>query len=282
MQGKENNDIFKIISKNIPNNFIKESNFIDNHIYSILNYINYNILFETKEINSKNYISEIAQRIIQNKTIKDLFQTNIEKQGNSSKDIIIEVLTSDVLEVNDVDFMDVINSKLVNIYSLYFLKIILTGFKDNILNQLLINKNYEIFLQNDFFKNIIIKYFEKKTFNFVPPIKLGINKNNITIYNGLQIPHSKIYFDKIIKYVNDEINERFIENENLLRKIYEDQREIFEMTEEHSNHMKRFEDNILVELNKYDFFKEIYNQTNDKIKKLLREDYIRYYAIKII
>ena len=282
LQGKENNDIFKIISKNIPNNFIKESNFIDNHIYSILNYINYNILFETKEINSKNYISEIAQRIIQNKIIKDLFQTNIEKQGNSSKDIIIEVLTSDVLEVNDVDFMDVINSKLVNIYSLYFLKIILTGFKDNILNQLLINKNYEIFLQNDFFKNIIMKYFEKKTFNFVPPIKLGINKNNITIYNGLQIPHSKIYFDKIIKYVNDEINERFIENENLLRKHYENKEETLEIIEMYENQLKKIEYNIKNELNKYDFFKEIYNKNIVQLKTLITEDYLKYYIIKII
>ena len=282
LQGKENNDIFTIISKNIPNNFIKKSNFIDNHIYSILNYVNFNVLFETKEINSKNYISEISQRIIENKIIKELIQNNIEKQGNLSKDIINEVFTSDILEVNDVDFLEVINSKLINNYSLYFLKIIFTGFKDNILNPLLINKNYEIFLQNKFFNDIIMKFFEKKTFNLTSPVKLGINKNNITIYNGLQIPQSKIYFDKIIKYVNDEIIERFIENENLLRKQYDKKDEILEIIEIYKNQLKKIEYNIKNELNKYDFYKEIYNKNIIKLKALITEDYLKYYTIKII
>ena len=61
LQGKDKNDIFKIVSKQIPKNFIRESNFINNKLYSILNYINYNILFETKELNHNNYISAIAK-----------------------------------------------------------------------------------------------------------------------------------------------------------------------------------------------------------------------------
>jgi hypothetical protein len=160
------------------------------------------------------------------------------------------------------------------------LKIIFTGLKENLLNQIIINDNLDIFMQNNYFNNLIISFFDR--IDFKSNIKLAIGANNITIYNGLQIPQSKSFLDKVIKYIDDEICNRFIENENLLRKNYEEAREIFEITEEHSSHMKRFENNILVELNNYDFFKEIYNQTNDKIKKLMREDYLRYYAIKII
>ena len=144
LKGKDKNDIFKIVSKQIPKNFIRESNFINNKKYSILNYINYNILFETKELNHNNYISAIAKKIIQNKTVYELLEKNIEKQGDSLKDIIKEVFTSDILEVNDIDFLEVIDSRLNYSYSLNLLNIILAGFKENILNQLLINKNLNI------------------------------------------------------------------------------------------------------------------------------------------
>ncbi len=283
LQGKEKVDLFKVVSKHsekLSHDFLKDLNMIDNKIYFILNYMKYNVLFETKKINNINYINEIANRIIDNKKLKDLLNKNILKQGKNLEGIFNDIFTSDNFEVNDIDFYEVINSKLSNYVSFCLLKIIYTGLKENILNQIIMNDNLELFMQNNYFNNMIITFFDRT--DFKSNIKFQINANNITIYNGLQIPQSKSNLDKVIKYIDDEISNRFIENENLLRKIYEDQREIFEMTEEHSNHMKRFEDNILVELNKYDFFKEIYNQTNDKIKKLLREDYIRYYAIKII
>ena len=44
-------------------------------------------------------------------------------------------------------------------------------------------------MQNEFFNNIITTHFQKIKFNFVPPIKMNVNANKITIYNGLEIPH---------------------------------------------------------------------------------------------
>ena len=283
LQGNEKMDLFKVVSQQsekLFQNYLTDSNLIDNKIYYILNFIRYNILFETKQINNKNYINEIANRIISNNKIKDLLKKNIQKQGKNLGGILNEVFTSDSLEVNDIDFYEVINSKLTNYLSLCLLKIIFAGLKENILNQIVISDNFDLFMQNNYFSNIIRAYFDKVNFNF--NIKLGINLNNITIYNGLQIPQSKSNLDKIIKYVDDEICHRYIENEDLLRKTYEDTDKINEIVDEYSNNMKKFESNIQVELNNYDFFKEIYHQTNDKIKQFMREDYLKYYGIKIV
>ena len=281
LQGKENMDIFKVISKQITKTFIKDNNFIDNKIYSILNYINFNILNETKEINKKNYISEINKKITENKEIKELIQKNIEKQGDSLKEIVNEVFTSDILEVNDIDFLEVIKSKLNSCYSGFLLNIIFSGFKENILNQLLINNDLEFIFQNKYFNRIILDLFNKKTFNFIPPIKPEINKNKVTIYNDLKIPKSKQFLDKIIKYLNDEICERFIINENSLRKNYEKEDEILEVIKAYEEELKKIEKNISNELNKNEFFKEIY-KSSIEIKRMIKDDYIKYFIIKII
>ena len=283
LQGKENFDLLKVVSQQmeqLTNEYIRESNIIDNKIYAILNYIKYNIFYETKQINKNTYIDVIATKIIENDRIKEFLKKNIEKQAKNLGGLINEVYTSDILEVNDIDFFEVINSKLSNYLSVCLLKIILAGLKENIFNQLVIYDNFDLFLQNNYFTNMIYSFFERTSFNFVA--KTGINLNQVTIYNGLQIPKSKTYIDKIIKYVDDEICQRFLDNENLLRIIYEDEEKIAEITKLYGDENKKFESNIQVELNNQELFKEIYNQTNEKLKKLLRDDFLKYYIIKII
>ena len=84
MQGKENSNILTIIQKNeevLAKEYLDSFKFIDNKIFIVLNYIKYNILYETKNINLKNYISKIAEKIIQTEYIKELIINNLKKQG---------------------------------------------------------------------------------------------------------------------------------------------------------------------------------------------------------
>ena len=283
LQGNEGMDLFKVISQQteqLAQQYLKESNLIDNKIYEVLNYINFEVQFETKEINNNNYINVIAQKIIDNNQIKELLKKNIEKQGKILGGVINEIYTSDILEVNDIDFFEVINSKLSIYLSTCLLKVIFSGLKENIFNQIVISDNYDLFMKSEYFKNMIKSYFDNVDFNF--RIKTGVNLNKITIYNGLQIPQSKTYLDKVVKYVDDEICSRFIDNEDSLRKNYENQEEISDLTTNYINELKQFENNILVEINNYELFKEIYNQDNEEIKRKMREDYLVYYVIKII
>jgi hypothetical protein len=242
----------------------------------------YTILFETKELNMKNCTNVIAEKIIKNQTVKNLINNNLKKQGKSIKNIIKDVFISDNLEVNDVDFFEVIGTKLSTYFCLYLLKIVLHSLKSNILNQMINNPNIDLIMKNDFFNNLIMNNFDKTNFNFVPPIRMNINYNKITIYNGLEIPQSKTYLDQLINYTNNEISQRYLKNEELLRKNYVKEEKCEEATQKYMKQLDRFEDNIKTEMNKNDLFKSIYSQNNAELKGIILEDYLKYFIIKYI
>ena len=154
--------------------------------------------------------------------------------------------------------------------------------KENILNQLLINPNFDLLMQNDFFSNLINNVFDKSQFKFIPPVKMNINANKITIYNGLVIPKSKSFLDLIIKYINDELSVRYLKIEESLRKKITKQEKIDEEIKNYNKQMETFEKNIKKEINKYDFFKQIFNQNNEELKKMITNEYIKYFIIKYI
>ena len=110
-------------------------------------------------------------------------------------------------------------------------------------------------MKNDYFYNIVYSAFEKKTFNFVPPIKMNINANKITIYNGLEIPQSKLNLDKLIKYINVQIYQRYIDNENFTK-----EEKNKENIDKYYKEIERLKENIKTDIDKYEFFKIIYSQ----------------------
>ena len=285
LDGKENSDVFKIMQKNneeLATEYIENSNFIENKIFTVLNYIKYKIIYETKSLNIKNYTTEIAEKIIKNDKIKELIKYNLKEQGKTIKGIINDVFTSDMIEVNDVDFFEVINSKLSFYFCKYLLNIILFSLKENILNQILNTSHFDLLMQIEFFNNMINSNFEKTKFNFIPPIKMNVNANNITIYNGLEIPKSKFYFDILIKYINDEISSRYIENEESLRKNYNKEEKINEVTKLYNIKIDRFEENIKIEMNKHELYKIIYSQNYEELKNIMLEEYLKYFVIQYL
>ena len=284
LQGKENSDVLKIMEKKneLAKVYIDNSNFLENKIFTILNYMKYTILFETKELNMKNCTNVIAEKIIKNQTVKNLINNNLKKQGKLIKNVIKDVFISDNLEVNDVDFFEVIGTKLSTYFCLYLLKIVLHSLKSNILNQMINNPHIDLIMKNDFFNNLIMNNFDKTNFNFVPPIRMNINYNKITIYNGLEIPQSKTYLDQLINYTNNEISIRYLKNEELLRKNYVKEEKCEEVTQKYMKQLDRFEDNIKTEMNKNDLFKSIYSQNNEELKAIILEDYLKYFIIKYI
>ena len=52
----------------------------------------------------RNFTTEIAEKIINSKYIKDFLTNNIKLQGKSVKGVIEDVFVTDIIEVNDVDF----------------------------------------------------------------------------------------------------------------------------------------------------------------------------------
>ena len=144
------------------------------------------------------------------------------------------------------------------------------------------NPHIDLIMKNEFFNNLIMNNFDKTNFNFVPPIRMNINYNKVTIYNGLEIPQSKTYLDQLINYTNNEISQRYLKNEELLRKNYVKEEKCEEVTQKYMKQLDRFEDNIKTEMNKNDLFKSIYSQNNAELKAIILEDYLKYFIIKYI
>ena len=283
--GKENLNILKIMEKKseeLAEEYIHKSNFIENKIFTTLNYINYTIFYETEDLNKKNYTTKVAEKIIANDKIKELILNNLKKQGRSIKGVVKDIFVSDIMEMNDVDIFEVIGTKLSTYFCSYLLKIILHAYKENVLNQLLCNPKFELILQNEYFLNLITKTFETIKFNFRPPLKLKINGNNVIIYNDFKIPKSKPYFDLIIKYVKSDIIEKkkdsLVDVEQSLRKNLIGEK-IDKTRKDYTDKIKRFEENLKTEINKYEIFKAIFNQNNAELKIILMEDYLKYYIV---
>ena len=283
LQGKENMNVLQLMQKKnediLAQEYIDNSNFIENKIFTTLNYMKYTILFQTKELNIKNYTTQIAEKIIKNQKIKGLIMNNLKKQGKNIKGIINNVFISDTFDINDIDFFEVINTKLSTYFCIYLLNIIFYGFKENVLNAILNNPHLDIIMENQYLDNLITNVFEKTKFNFIPKIKMNINANQIIIYNGLEIPKSKSYLEIIIKYIDETICKGYNENENKLRKkVLENEAESIQKYQNELNNMHK---NIKVEINnKIELFKSIYNNENKELKKMILNDYLKYYIIK--
>jgi hypothetical protein len=283
LQGKENLNVLQIMQRkneDLAKEYLENSDFIEKKIFTVLNYLKYTVLYETKYLNMRNITTEIAEKIINSKYIKELLTNNIKLQGKSVKGIIEDVFISDIVEVNDVDFFEVINSKLGSFFCNYLLKIIFFSLKDCLLNTLLNNTHFELITNTEYFKNLIHDYFEKTDFIGTMP-KMNINANDITIYNGLEIPKSRTSFDVLIKYINDEIIQRFLDNEKIMRKMYKEEK-IEEVRLKYYKNLERYEENIKIEINKNQLLNVIFNQNNEELKKILFEDYLIYFICKYL
>ncbi len=131
-------------NEDLAKDYMENSDFIEKKIYTVLNYLKYTILYETKNLNMRNFTTEIAQKIINSKYVKELLTHNIKLQGKSVKGIIEDVFISDTMEVNDVDFFEVVNSKLGSFFCNYLLRIIFFSLRDSVLIPLLNNTHFDL------------------------------------------------------------------------------------------------------------------------------------------
>ena len=136
LKGKDGFDIFQIIENNniekVIQEFMINSNFIENNISFVLNCIKFNIWPETKSFNSINYLVNITEKLIKNKSIYELIKKNIILQG--TKNIRMNVLIKDIFSMNYInlnnnDFYEIINSRLEAEFTRYLLNIIYHAFK---------------------------------------------------------------------------------------------------------------------------------------------------------
>ena len=268
-------DLLKVISNQskIGNLFIKEPQFLDNKISMILSYIKFNLLYETNEFNKKNITLQLTERIMENENVKQLIIKSLRSQSQPIYGIIKEDFCSDKMKINDVDFFE------DKYFCDYLLNIIYDSLKENILLPIL--ENYDILMENDYFERLINEEFGKTNFGVLRKVFEG---NKIQICNGLNLPKSKNYLDKIIYYIKEEIYERYIKNENKLRKK-KNEKYIEESKLKYNEELNKLRINIKNEMEKEEykgFFISIYQDKSNEIANFLLNDYFKYFIIKYL
>ena len=278
LNGKEKHNIFNILQKGndfVAEQYIYKKDFIKNNLFLIINYLNYNIIFENEEVNSNNYTSKVYKLITENEFLQEQLINYLKIQGKNIKNSIKDIFISTSLEVNDIDFIEVILTKLSESYQKIFLQIIYACLNDNILNPFIINKDINDLLKDIKFKNLITGYFENST--NTKALKMKLNANNITIYNGLKLPKSFQNFNYLINNFM-EISEQFNKNEESLRKNYKDEIRAQEKEKKYKENLKKYKDRF-IQIMKDDFFESIYNL---KKQETLIDDYLLYFIVKNI
>ena len=212
--------------------------------------------------------------VLNNDFLKKQIIVSLKNQGKNLPNCTKDIYFSDILEINDIDFIEIIGTKLSSIYFEFLLKIIYSGLNDNILNPFIINKNINSLCKNDYFNNLIAQYFEKKE-NFNKKVKMDINGNAITIYNGLKIPKSKQNINILIKFFK-EISQRYSKNEESLRYIYRNDNHIFRKELEYKKNLGTFKDDLKFEVSNNDFLRKIFDLNYERT---LFDDYYVYFII---
>ena len=276
LHGKENLKISELFQNTsiVAEKYIYNKKFIENNIFKIINYLNYKILFETKDLNNRNYASKITEMVLNNDFLKKNIIISLKNQGKNLPNCAKDIYFSDVIEINDIDFIEIISTKLSSIYFQFLLKIIYSGLSDNILNPFIINKDINSLWKNDYFNNLITNYFEKKE-NFNRKVKMDINGNEIIIYNGLKLPQSKQNINILIKFFK-EISQRYSKNEESLRYVYRNDRQIIMKELDYKKNLGIFKDDLKFEIRKNDFLRKSFDL---KYERILFEDYYVYFII---
>ena len=175
LHGKDE-DFINVISSSSGSELIEKiidfDKFIDKSFYRIMTYFTHTLGNENEEINSKNYIKNLIDQIIDNKTnsnvkfLREQIIISIKKESESLGNFIPKVFVSDGFQKNDIDFYEIIRTYSYSCLSKTLLKIINMAEKHNIISPLLFNTS-GINVDNDIiFKNQIIKYFDSIDINF--------------------------------------------------------------------------------------------------------------------
>ena len=283
LQGKENIDILDLIQKKdseLIDEYIYNYHFIDNKIFNVLNYFNCQILYETDDLNSRNYITQLSEKIKNNKIIKEYLIINLKEHGKSIMNIIKDVFIEDIIEINDIDFFEIINTKLNSFFCQCLSNIILYSFEEEVLNQILIDKTFKLIRENSFIDNLVNQHFKNTKFN--KKAKMKVNSNKVMIYNCLEIPKSKLNIENLMNYMKNGLISMYKQNEESLRKNIKKE-EIQKKIDNYYNNYEIIKQNIITIINnKCELIKEIYDHDQIKIelRKMLLDDYLKYLIIK--
>ena len=237
LNGEDYLTIDKIIQMNKSDLFKNCLNTDDElrlNIFTSISYMKYTINGTYKELNKDNYVEKLIEFITNHKRLRFLINECLFREilVKKNEDIISKCFKEkNLFSGDEIDLLSLIKKYILKIYlsnlNLFFFKAekaqffssLLTNeiddglWKDENEDKTIIEKNAKLFLDNLQYNDNLTKVTEK----------LGANK--VDIMFGIKFPGIKPIFDRILKFINENITSRYRNNENNLRTILDEETE---------------------------------------------------------
>ena len=282
LHGKNDIDIIKTMTKK-PNEFItdfikKENKQLIKLFHQIFSYLSYEFKNEKNENQKDDYLKEMIYKIRNNEYILNLIKEKIEKEfGGDINEIIKSIFVEGISQKNDIEFIDIINRVINDKIFLLVFKFIFKSEKDHFLSPFLFN--YEFIKQNKENLTYIEKYINNFEFSLVNVVE-RINSNQVILILNLNLPLSKKWYDSIYIFIENNIKEDFMNNEEYLRITDIEQNRFEEELEKYSKIKSDFINNVKGEILRIEGLSDLIKTKNKIYLKKIYFDFITIYLSK--
>ena len=226
----------------------KKSNILDLLIDYLENSDNKEFHLKSIITNKKNYTVLFETKEFNSNNCIDIIIDNIKNNKILKNFILIELENKLKLADNVNIFSD---NKQINNLKIFFINII----NNNTFHVMINNANLNKIIENEYLKNLL-----KLNINFI-----NSNKQNIAIYNGFFIPKSITFFSNLKSNISNIRFDEYIQDDLNIDYI----------------NLDKIEQNLKVEINKNELMKNIFCGKEELYKKLLLDDYFKYFIINL-
>ena len=277
LSGKIDSNIIETMSKSpsfyIEKIFDLKNNYLLNIFQKVFSFLTYE--FQSPNIETQNYIGEIMNKLLANDFILKTLKNKLVKElGQTINNFIKTIIEKGSFEKNDIEFIDIIfNSIYDEVYLLIF-KFIFKLEQDHILYPFLLN--YDFIKDENTIKKYIQKYVDNLDFNSLKIVE-RINSNQISLYMNLKLPLSRKWYNFINVFIENNIKNEYLNNENIIRLSYFEKEEIMKEIVNYENKNRDIINNIKGEILRIEGLQDILKCNNIKCLKILYHDFIRIY-----
>ena len=277
LSGKIDSNIIETMSRS-PSFYIEQLfNLKNNYLKNIFQKVFMFLAYQFKNINQNEqyYINEIIRTILKNDFLLNSLKNRLIKESGKTLNIFIQMIFSKgTFEKNDVEFLDIIfNSIYDKIYILIF-KFIFRAENDHFLYPILFN--YEFIKKEMILKQYIQRYIEKFDFNKINVVE-RIKSNQIILYLNLQLPLSKKWFYIIKIFIENNIKEDYLTNEDYIRFTFFKKEEILKELETYYKKKQDIINKAKGEILRIEGLNDLIESENIKYLKILYQDFMTLY-----
>ncbi|ORX42166.1 hypothetical protein BCR36DRAFT_465744, partial [Piromyces finnis] len=248
-----------------------------NELYHSFTFIHYNDKINFTDISKEEYINKVCDLIIGNKVLMgNIFSLVLNKINSIHNNIIMEVFEKYNFEENDIDFISVLIKHMKNIYKNAIICSLIQLENLNIFSTLLSTNKC---MKNKYFGKIYQENIKKLKEESTLTSQTISQVTNIDLILGISYPCIIPVFDKINKYIVENLKNDYFKNENLYitksEDDYKKEKYIFEM-----NIKRKFDEQYFADIFLYYNKKKLNILDRKKLLQILFEDYIIYYLSK--